>query len=295
MIPKLKTRPLGLGLHEVSCVGLGGMPLSIPGRPGEETAIRVIHASLDHGVTLIDTADVYCLDDSEIGHNERLVAKALNTWSGDQDSITVATKGGLTRPGGEWGRDGRPVHIKRACERSLRALGVEQIKLYQYHAPDTRVPFLDSVGALRDLQEEGKIKHIGLSNVSVDQIKEAETIVTVCTIQNRLNPFFREAIEEGVLDYCEQRGLGFLAYSPVGGGRLNKKLPSHPLVHEIAERRGTSEHLIVLAWVLARSPRVIVIPGARRVESAVDSATVADLSLAYDELQRITDAEFSKA
>lgn len=295
MPAKLNARPLGLGLRDVLCVGVGGMPLSRPGRPEESDAIKVIHASLDAGVTLLDTADVYSIDEDDLGHNERLFANALRSWEGASDSITVATKGGMTRTGQEWGRDGRPEQIKVACERSLKALGVERITLYQYHSPDDRVAFKDSVGAFKDLQDEGKIKHIGLSNVSVGQIKEAEKIVTVCTVQNRLNPFFREAIEEGVLDYCEERGIGFLAYSPVGGGRLNKKLPDHPVVHEIAKRHGMSEHSVVLTWVLSRSPSVIVIPAARRIESALDSIKAAGATLPEEDLAAITNAEFSRA
>ena len=150
------------------------MHLSIQDRPRRSRAFEVIHAALDAGVTLIDTADVYCLDDSEIGHNERLVAKALESWSGDRDRVIVATKGGVKRPSGRWEMDGRPEHLRAACERSLAALGVERIDLYQLHAPDPKVPLAESVGALADLQREGKIRWVGLSNVSVPQIREAE-------------------------------------------------------------------------------------------------------------------------
>src|SRR5690606_23709592 len=134
-------------------IGLGGMPLSIQGRPDEAQAIAVIHAALDAGITFIDTADAYCLDDGEIGHNERLIAKALAAWPSAR--VVVATKGGLERPGGRWETNGRPEHLRAACERSLAALGVEQIELYQLHAPDSAVPFAESVGALADLRREG--------------------------------------------------------------------------------------------------------------------------------------------
>ena len=166
----------------------------------------------------------------------------------------VATKGGVVRTGGRWDTDGRPEHLRAACDRSLRALGVERIALYQLHAPDPAVPFEESVGALAELRRAGKIRWVGLSNVSVEQIRSAEAIVPVTTVQNRLNPFFREALATGVLRYCTERGIGFLAYSPVGGGRLNRKLPDHPVLAPMARRLGVSAHVLVLAWVLAQSP-----------------------------------------
>lgn len=291
----MQSRNLGPEAPAVSAVGFGGMPLSIRERPAEQVGERVIHASLDAGVTLIDTADVYCINDDDIGHNESLIRKALASWSGDSQSITVATKGGLTRPQGRWETNGHPDHLRRACDRSLQELAVDQIGLYQLHAPDPRVPLADSVGALASLKSEGKIRWVGLSNVSVDDIKVAEEIVPVVTVQNRLSPFFREAMETGVVDYCAERGIGFLAYSPVGGGRLNKKLPGHPVITAIARRHGVSPHCVVLAWVLSRAPNVIPIPGARTVEHALDSTHAPDLVLDASELATIDDAEFSIA
>jgi aryl-alcohol dehydrogenase-like predicted oxidoreductase len=271
------------------------MHLSIQDRPDEAQGIRVIHAALDAGVTLIDTADVYCLDESDLGHNERLVARALNSWGGNRDEITVATKGGLTRPGGRWVNDGRPEHLRNACERSLAALEVERIDLYQLHAPDPRIPLADSIAALADLQRDGKIRWVGLSNVSVPQIWEAESVAPVTSVQNRLNPFFREALSQGVVEYCEGRGIGFLAYSPTGGGRLNRKLPAHPVLQPMAARLGVTPHALVLAWVLARSPVVIAIPSARTVAHALDSTQAAELVLSEADLSAITAAEFSRA
>lgn len=291
MIP---TRKLGLDAPPVSAVGYGGMHLSIQDRPPDEQGIRVIHAALDAGVTLIDTADVYCLDDKDIGHNERLIARALRGWPGDRDRVLVATKGGLRRPGGRWETDGRPEHLRAACELSLKALGVDRIDLYQLHAPDPRVPLADSIGTLADLRQEGKTRWVGLSNVTVAEIRESEEIVPVTSVQNRLNPFFREALAEGVVAYCAQRGIGFLAYSPTGGGRLNRKLPAHPVLRSLAARLGVTPHALVLAWVLARSPAVIVIPSARTVEHAVDSTSAAELTLSEADLAAITAAEFSR-
>jgi aryl-alcohol dehydrogenase-like predicted oxidoreductase len=287
-------RKLGNDAPPVTAVGYGGMHLSIEDRPPEEQGIRVIQAALDAGVSLIDTADVYCLDDSEIGHNERLIARALSSRS-TRDGIIVGTKGGLRRPGGRWELDGRPSHLRSACERSLKALGIERIDLYQLHSPDPKVRFADSVGALADLQREGKVRWLGLSNVSVAEIREAERIATITSVQNRLNPFFREALAEGVVQYCEDRGIAFLAYSPIGGGRLNRQLPAHPVLRPMATRLGVTPHALVLAWVLARSPAVIVIPSARTVEHALDSITAAELTLSESDLSAITAAEFSRA
>jgi len=287
-------RKLGVDAPPVSAVGYGGMHLSIQGRPSEEQGIRVIQAALDAGVTLIDTANVYCLDDTDIGHNERLIARALRTRE-QREQVIVATKGGMRRPGGRWETDGRPQQLQAACDRSLQALGVERIDLYQLHTPDPKVPLEESVGALAELQRQGKVRWIGLSNVSVAEIRLAETQARITSVQNRLNPFFREALAEGVVEYCTRHDIGFLAYSPVGGGRLNRKLPSHPVLQPMAARLGVTPHALVLAWVLARSPAVIIIPSARTVEHALDSITAGELHLSEADLSSITTAEFSRS
>jgi len=290
----IHTRSLGPDAPQVSAMGYGGMHLSIRERPVESDAIRVLHAAFDHGVTLVDTADVYCLDHTDVGHNERLMAKALASWSGSRDAVIVATKGGMIRPEGRWERDGRPEHIRRACEASLAALDTDVIDLYQFHAPDPNVPFAESMGAFRELRDAGKIRFVGISNVSVAQIDEARGIVPIVAVQNRLNPFFREALESGVVAHCAKLGIGFLAYSPVGGGRLNRKLPSHPTAVALGERHGATPHQIVLAWVRAQGATVIPIPSARTVEHAVDSTHAAALKLTTDELGAIDRAEFSR-
>jgi aryl-alcohol dehydrogenase-like predicted oxidoreductase len=292
----MRTRPLGPSAPRVGVVGYGGWPLSdSAGRPSESEAIAALHAALDGGATLVDTADSYCRDDSEAGHNERLVARALATWGGRRDEVVVATKAGYLRPRGRWVSDARPEHLRRACERSLAALGVDRIDLYQLHGPDPAVPLADSVGALARLREEGKVRWVGLSNVSVEEIEEARGIVEITSVQNRLSPFFREAVEDGVVAYCDEHGLGFLAYSPVGGGRLNKKLPGIKALAPIAERHGASHHAVTLAWVLAQGARVVVIPAGRRIEHVVDSQTAAGIRLEPDEIDAIEAAEFSTA
>jgi aryl-alcohol dehydrogenase-like predicted oxidoreductase len=271
------------------------MHLSLQDRPTEEQSVRVIHAALDAGITFIDTANVYCLDQRELGHNERLVARTLASWPGRRESVIVGTKGGLTRPEGRWERDGRPAALRQACEASLLALGVGHIDLYQLHAPDPNVPFAESIGALAELAQEGKIRWVGLSNVTVAQIREAEAIVPIVSVQNRLNPFFREAVADGVVAHCARHGIGFLAYSPTGGGRLNRKLPEHAVLRTMSGELGASPHALVLAWVLAHGSTVIVIPSARKVEHAVDSAKAADIRLSSADLRRIGEAEFSRA
>lgn len=288
----MQTRPLGSGAPAVSAIGFGAMPLSIQGRPEETVAMDVVHAVLDAGVRLIDTANVYCLDNNDIGHNERLIAKALKSWSGAHHDIVIATKGGLTRPAGRWESDARPNRLKLACEQSLRDLGVDCIHLYQLHAPDPKVPFADSIGALAELQDEGKVRWIGLSNVSVAEIREAESAVTVVSVQNRLNLFFQEALHNGVAAYCQRQGISFIAYSPVGGSQLNKTLSGHAVLKRIAGNYGRSPHAVALAWLLAQAPNIIPIPAARSVEHARDSMRADEITLAVADLKAISEARF---
>lgn len=278
-------------IHDAK-IGFGGMPLSIEGRPPEDEGRKVLHAAIDAGMTLIDTADVYCVDDSDIGHNERLIASVLRERS-DRGAVSVATKGGLRRPRGAWTNDGTPGHIREACEASLRALETDRIWLYQFHAPDPGVKFEKSVEAFAELQRAGKFEHFGLSNVSIAQIDKAQAILPVASVQNRLNPYFRESVD--VAEECARRGILFLAYSPVGGGRLAKKLPKFELLKTMAAKYGRSVHAIVLAWVRAQAGTVVPIPGARTIEHAVDSASSAELALDAQDVRAIDDAEFSRA
>jgi aryl-alcohol dehydrogenase-like predicted oxidoreductase len=275
-----------VGGVQVGAIGLGAMPMSLAGRPDEDRSLRTIHAALDAGVTLIDTADAYCLDGSEVGHNERLVAKALAAWPGGGDRVLVATKGGHTRPGREWGLDGRPEYLRRACEASLRALGVEAIGLYQFHRPDPEVPFAESVGALAELKAAGKVRLVGLSNVGVDQIRQAREIVEVASVQNEFSPRFRRS--EGELAWCAAQGVAFLPWSPLGGiGRAGQLGGRHRAFAEVADRHGVSPQQVALAWELAKAPNVIPIPGATRPETITDSAAAANLRLDPEELARL--------
>ena len=207
-----------VGGLRVSAVGLGAMPLSIEGRPDEGRAMATVHAALDAGVTLLDTADSYHLPGDEPGHNERLVARALATYGGDTADVLVTTKGGRGRPAdGSWTVTGSPRHLKSAAEASLKRLGVEAIGLYQLHKPDPAVPFEESVGALRDLLDEGKIRYAGISNTDVGQIRRAHALLgdRLVSVQNRYSPAVRDSEPE--LRLCAELGLAFLPWSPLGG------------------------------------------------------------------------------
>jgi aryl-alcohol dehydrogenase-like predicted oxidoreductase len=283
-VTTMPTRRLG-GL-QVGAVGLGEMPMSLAGRPDEDRSIRTIHAALDAGVTLIDTADSYCRDSSEVGHGERLVRKALDAWPGDRDRVLVATKGGHTRPGGDWALDGRSEHLRGACEASLRALGVDAIGLYQFHRPDPKVPFLESVGAMAELKAAGKVRLVGLSNVSVDQIRQARQVVDVASVQNEFSPRFRRS--EGELAFCAAERIAFLPWSPLGGiGRGRDLGGRHAAFAEVAADHGVSPQQVALAWELAKAPVVIPIPGASRPETITDSAAAATLRLSDGDLARL--------
>jgi aryl-alcohol dehydrogenase-like predicted oxidoreductase len=266
-------------------IGLGGMPMSLSGRPPEERSIRTIHAALDAGVNLIDTADAYAFDHTDIGHNERLIAKALR---GRRDGVIVATKGGMTRNGQAWGVDGRPEHLRAACEASLRALETDRIDLYQYHRPDPDVPYAEAIGAFKELQDEGKVRWIGISNANVEQIEEACAIADVVAVQNQLSLEYTSPIGKGEVELCEQRGVAFLPWSPLGGiASASDASGGHRAVRDAAEAHGVSPQQVALAWLLSLSPVVIPIPGASRPESIQDSVQAVELELSDDELERI--------
>jgi aryl-alcohol dehydrogenase-like predicted oxidoreductase len=270
----------------VSAIGLGAMPMSIEGRPTEAQSIATIHAALDAGVTLIDTADAYHREADEVGHNELLVAKALKSWSGDRSTVLVSTKGGHTRPGdGSWGLNGRPEYLKAAAEASLKRLGGDALGLYFWHRPDPRVPYEDSVGAIRDLLDAGTIRYAGVSNAFPHQIQMSQDILggRLAAVQNQFGPNHR--ISEPELDLCDELGVAFLPWSPLGGIGSAARLGSRfAPFQRIADARGLSAQVICLAWELAKSPVVIPIPGASRPESILDSLTAVDVELTAEEL-----------
>ena len=283
----MQQRPIGN--RTVSAIGLGEMPLSIEGRPDRAQAIATIHASLDAGVTIIDTADAYSLGVQEHGHGEELVAEALAAYGGATDDVLVATKGGHRRPGdGSWTVHGDPDYVKEACEASLKRLGVDAIGLYQYHRPDPKVPWAESVGALADLLDEGKILMAGVSNATVAQIDEAQQVLggRLVSVQNQFSPRFRSS--EGELAHCEQLGIVFIPWSPLGGiGRADDIETTHPAFAEVATETGASPQQVTLAWMLAKGSRVIPIPGSSRPQTAVASAAAADLVLTPEQVARL--------
>ena len=278
-----------IGERSVSAIGLGGMPMSIEGRPDEARSIRTIHAALDAGVTIIDTADSYHLDPTDVGHNEILIAKALRLAGKGPDDVLVATKGGHRRPGdGSWYTQGGAEYLKKACEASLQRLDVEAIGLYQFHRPDPATPYEESVGAIRDLLDEGKILMAGISNANPEQIRLSQEILggRLVSVQNQFSPAFRSSEPE--LEVCDEMGIAFLPWSPLGGiSKAGGLGTSHAAFGEIAADRGVSPQQVALAWELAKSPVVIPIPGASRPESILDSLKAADLVLTDEELARL--------
>jgi aryl-alcohol dehydrogenase-like predicted oxidoreductase len=278
-----------IGDVTVSAIGLGAMPLSSKeDRPSHDDAVATVHAALDAGVTLIDTADAYAHDEAEFGHNESLVADALASYGGDTSSVLVATKGGHTRRGSDWALDGTPAYLRKACEASLQRLGVDAIGLYQFHRPDPATPWEESMGALRSLADDGLVRMVGISNADVAQIDVARSIVgpALVSVQNQFSPGWRYSADE--LAHCAGHGLAFLPWSPFGGvsaaGSLDATAPAFA---EVAEELGVSVYRVTLAWHLAQSDAVVPIPGASRPASIFDSAAAADLQLTAEQLARL--------
>ncbi|WP_432943968.1 aldo/keto reductase [Kribbella sp. CA-253562] len=284
-MPTSKNRRIGD--VEVSAIGLGAMPMSIEGRPDDESrSVATIHAALDAGVTLIDTADAYHLTANDVGHNESLIAKALASYGGDTSNVLVATKGGHLRPGdGSWTLNGSPEYLKQAADASLKRLGVDAIGLYQFHRPDPKTPYEDSVGAIRDLLDAGKIRMAGISNANPAQIKQAGEILggRLVSVQNQFSPAFRSSEPE--LELCDELGIAFLPWSPLGGISNASDLGhKHPAFHRIAGELGVSPQQVTLAWMLAKSEQVIPIPGSSRPETIRDSYAAVELELTAEQV-----------
>lgn len=273
---------------DVSAIGFGAMHLSLSGRPDEDEAINVLHRVLSMGVTFIDTADSYCIDESDKHHNEKLVARALDSYEGDTNLITVATKGGMMRDEGRWDRNGSPEHIRQTIWESYRALGGDApIQIWQHHAPDPDVPVQKSIQPAVEAVDDGIIRFVGVSNYSVEQIEKVRDLVDVVTVQNQYSPWHRKPEEDGVLEYCEEEGITFLPYSPLGGRSRAKDLDEYDEIVEMAEEKGISPQRLVLAWLMARSPQILPIPGASQVATAEDSLQAVDVKLTEDEVQRL--------
>jgi pyridoxine 4-dehydrogenase len=263
----LTVNRLGFGAMRITGEGVWGDPAS------RDQAIATLRRVLELGVNFIDTADSYGPEVSET-----LIAEALHPYP---DDLVIATKGGFTRSGpNQWKPDGRPEHLREACEGSLRRLRLDQIPLYQFHTPDPAVPLAESVGAIAELKAEGKIRHVGLSNVTEDQFREAARIVPVVSIQNRFNVTDRKS--ESIIDLCEQEGMVFLPWAPI------QQAEDKVGVAVAAERLGVSRHQVVLAWLLAHSPAILPIPGTGSPGHAEQNVAAAALELSRDELEAIS-------
>ena len=268
------------GELSVNRLDFGAMRLCGPGIWGEpegpEAARAVPRRALELGINLIDTADAY---GPEV--NEWQIAEALYPYPED---LVIATKGGVTRPGrDQWVPEGRPEHLRRACEGSLRRLRLERIDLYQLHTPDPKVPFEESAGALAELREEGKIRHVGLSNVNAGQLEQAQEIVPIASVQNRYNLIHR--FSEDVIGLCEREGIGFIPWFPLATGNLARAGSS---LDEMASRRGVAPGQVALAWLLWRSPVMLPIPGTSSVEHLEENVAAAAIELNEAELEELS-------
>jgi pyridoxine 4-dehydrogenase len=264
----LTVNRLGFGAMRITGRGIWGEP------PSRDQAIATLRRVVELGVNFIDTADSYGPSVSE-----ELIAEALHPYP---DDLVIATKGGLIRPGpNRWKSDGRPEHLRQACEGSLRRLRLEQIPLYQFHAPDPSVPLADSLGAIAELKNEGKIRHVGISNVSEGQLREAQKIVPIVSVQNRYNVADRRS--QSMIDLCEQDQLVFLPWAPI------QETEKRVAVAVAAERHGATEHQVVLAWLLAISPAILPIPGTGSPAHAEDNIGAASLELSPQEIRAISE------
>ncbi|MEN0103544.1 MAG: aldo/keto reductase [Curtobacterium sp.] len=287
-----------IGDTNVSAIGLGGMPMSIEGRPDERQAIATIHAALEAGVTIIDTADAYHLAaHDEVGHNEELIGRAVREYHGDASQVLIATKGGHLRPEpGAWAQNGHPEYLKEAAKASAKRLGVETIDLYQFHRPDPAVPYADSIGALAELLDEGVIRMAGISNADVDQIRLANEVLDgrLVSVQNQFSPAFRSS--EAELQLCDEMSIAFLPWSPLGGIAGAADLGStYADFATVARDRGVTPQVIALAWELAKSDVVIPIPGASRPQSILNSVTAATVKLRPEDIARLDAAQAAAA
>lgn len=292
----MTTKQRKIGQFTVSAIGLGAMPLSsAEPTPSRDQAIATVHAALDAGVTLIDTADIYAPSWDTMGHNEAIVAAALESYPGDTSKIVVATKGGITRSEGEnWGRNASPEYLRRAVDRSRQRLGVDTIDLYYWHRPDRRRLYAEVVETFAQFKAEGIIREVGISNANVEEIEVAIEVLGeggLAAVQNEFSPRFHHTSAKE-LRYCGRRGVAFLPWSPLGGmgGGAAAVGERFPVLSEVADAHGVSAQQVTLAWELSLGEHVIPIPGASRPESIIDSAKAMSLDLTPEELQRITAA-----
>ena len=269
----LKVNRLGFGAMRITGSGIWGPPPDVP------TAVKVVQRAIELGVNFVDTADSYGPEVSE-----DIIAQALHPYPAD---LVIATKGGLVRPGPDvWNRNAQPKHLRGACEGSLRRLRRDRIDVYQLHAPDPRVPYADSVGELVRLQKEGKIRHIGLSNVSLDEIKQAERLTPIVSVQNRFN--LEDRRSDGVLEYCEKHSIAFIPWAPLDSGRHTRSSGAVRALAQLAERHKVSVGAIAIAWLLRHSPAILPIPGTGSVKHLEENVAAASIELSAEELRELS-------
>ena len=278
-------RTLGKTDFQLNPIGLGAMPLSIQNRPSTEAALEVLETAIKNGVDFIDTANAYCVDETDKGHNEQLIQATLKKHPNQK--VVVATKGGCTRFDGAWGVDARPEKLRTACEKSLKDLGRDCIDLYYLHAPDSKVEIEDSVVELSRLQQEGKVRHIGVSNFDQDQLKRALAVTRVEAVQNRCNPFLQQAFKSGLVQFCKEQQIAFVAHSPVGGHRGHVSMKDHPVLKKLAQKYETSPYCICLNWLLHKAENIFVIPGASKTSSILNSLKATDFQLSAEDQSAI--------
>ena len=267
----LPAHRLGFGAMHVTGSGVLGEPRDRKG------AVALLRRVVELGINLLDTADAYGPEVSE-----RIIAEALHPYP---PNLLIATKGGYTRPSGQWVPNGKPQHLRKACEASLRRLKLERIDLYQFHTPDPRVPIEDSISALAELRNSGKVRHVGVSNFSVDQVERARAIVPIVSVQNHYNVAYRSS--EPVIKYCERHGLAFLPFYPLAYGRL----PHHNrALQKVARRYGATASQIALAWLLKHSPAMLPIPGTSRIAHLEENARAASLELSDADLLELKES-----
>ena len=265
----LTVHRLGYGAMRITGRGIWGEP------PDRDAAKAVLRRAVELGVNFIDTADSYGPDVSET-----LIAEALSPYPED---LVIATKGGLVRTGpGRWPANGRPEHLREACDGSLRRLRLDRIPLYQFHRPDPEVPLVDSIGALAELKDQGKIRHIGICNVAESQLREAQQVAAIVSVQNRYNA--SDQASDSIIDLCEQEEMAFLPWAPI------LDLDDNSAVQQIAARHDATPRQVALAWLLARSPAVLPIPGTGSVSHLESNIAAAAVELSPQEVQAITQA-----
>jgi aryl-alcohol dehydrogenase-like predicted oxidoreductase len=284
----MRTRPFGKTGIPVSALGYGAPYLSVHGRPSEQEAIRLVQKAVTHGVTLIDTADTYCLGPSDLHHNERLLMRAIHGQADGPRDLLIATKGGALRTAQGWELDGRPERLYQAICGSHAALGGDApIPLWQHHWPDPRYSIRAMLAPVQRAVEQGLVRLVGVANYTVEQLQQAREMLDVVSVQNQYNLWHREAEQDGMLEYCEREGLVFLPWRPMGGPGLAHRLAEIEPLARIARDRGISPQRLMMAWHLAKSPCIIPIVGTRQWDHLKDCLAADDVKLEPREMAQL--------